>query len=146
MTDDETPGYEVVAGEGPKGSGLFATRRFERNDPLYQFDYWSQAAMPIHSTNHSCDPNAGFDAEGMLRALRTIAARDEITYDYLRYPIPAAPWNFACACGSRDCKKWIDARRDRETVGAFTENTEPVPAAEAAGNGPHASESRLRPR
>jgi hypothetical protein len=113
MPDGEIPGYEVVAGKGRKGSGLFATRSFECNAPLYQFDYWSRTAMPIHSTNHSCDPNAGFDADGMLRALRTIAAYDEITYDYLRYPIPAAPWNFACECGSRACKGWIDARGDQ---------------------------------
>lgn len=119
MPDGKPPGYEVVAGTGPKGSGLFATRSFERDDPLYQFDYWSRTAMPIHSTNHSCDPNAGFDSEGMLRALRTIAAREEITYNYLLYPIPASPWSFACECGSRDCKGWIDAKRDLEAMKSF---------------------------
>ena len=117
MPDGETPGYEVVAGIGRKGSGLFATRGFERDDPLYEFDYWSRSAMPIHSTNHSCDPNAGFDPDGMLSALRIIATHDEITYNYLHYPIPATPWSFACECGSRNCKGWIDARRDVEAVG-----------------------------
>lgn len=124
MTDDMTPGYEVVAGAGRKGAGLFATRSFERGDALYQFDYWSRSAMPIHSTNHSCDPNAGFDSEGMLRALRAIAAHDEITYDYLLYPIPASPWNFACECGCEDCKGWIDASRDLEAEGDFKEDDE----------------------
>jgi hypothetical protein len=117
MINGETPGVKVVAGEEPKGSGLFATRSFKRDDPIYEFDYWSCSAMPIHSTNHSCDPNAGFDTDGMLRALRTIAAHDEITYDYLLYPIPASPWNFACECGSADCKGWIDARGDLKAVG-----------------------------
>jgi hypothetical protein len=132
MIDGQTPGYEVVAGEGPKGSGLFATRSFKRDDPLYEFDYWSCSAMPIHSTNHSCDPNAGFDPSGMLRALRTIAAREEITYDYLLYPIPASPWNFACECGSGNCKRWIDARGELEGVGSIKEDAEQLHAAETA--------------
>jgi hypothetical protein len=130
MPDGQTPGFEVVAGEGRKGSGLFARRRFERGDPLYEFDYWSRRLMPIHSTNHSCDPNAGFDPEGMLRALRTIAEGEEITYDYLLYPIAASPWNFECECGSSDCKGWIDARRDLEDIGSIKEDAEQTHAAE----------------
>ncbi len=114
MLDAETIGYKIIAGEGRKGTGLFATRSFALDAPVYQFDYWSQAVMPIHLTNHSCDPNAGFDQDGMLRALRAIAPHEEITYDYLLYPIPAAPWNFACACETRDCKGWIDAMCDQE--------------------------------
>ncbi len=135
MPDDETPGYEVIAGEGRKGAGLFATRRFERHDPIYRFDYWSSRVMPIHLTNHSCDPNAEFDPEGMLRALRTIAAHEEITYDYLRHPIPASPWNFACECGALNCKGWIDARRDQEARGGVKEDAEPAVAAEGAKQG-----------
>ncbi len=67
--------------------------------------------MPIHATNHSCDPNAAFDAEGMLVALRDIAPNEEITFDYLKHPTPASPWNFACRCGSSNCVGWISASR-----------------------------------
>ena len=120
MLDAETCGYEMIAGDGRKGAGLFATRGFAPGAALFQFDYWSEVRMPMHSTNHSCDPNAAFDEEGMLRAVRAIAPHEEITYDYLRYPIPAAPWNFACACDARDCKGWIDAVR-AQNAGAETE-------------------------
>jgi hypothetical protein len=114
MTDAEAPGYYVVADTGRKGAGLFASRDFACGDPIYQFDYWSQPVMPIHWTNHSCAPNAAFDGEGMLRAVRAIAAHEEITFDYLRYPIPASPWCFECACGSVECRGWIDAAREAE--------------------------------
>ena len=116
MSERVTAGFEVIADVGRKGAGLFATRRFERGDAIYQFDYWSAPEMPMHSTNHSCDPNASFDEDGMLRAVRAIAAHDEITYHYLLHPVPASPWNFECGCESADCVGWIDATRDAEPV------------------------------
>lgn len=116
-------GYEIIVGEGRKGAGLFATRGFVIGAALYQLDYWSAVAMPMHSTNHSCDPNAAFDQEGMLRALRAIAPHEEITYDYLLIPIPAAPWNFECACESSNCKGWIDAVRDQEAIHLLDDET-----------------------
>lgn len=92
-----------------KGAGLFAARSFKRGAQIYRFDYWSQASMPIHFTNHSCDANAAFDADGMLTALRDIEPHQEITFDYLAHPIPASPWNFACGCGAQGCVGWIQA-------------------------------------
>ena len=59
-------GYEVIVGDGRKGAGLFATRPFAPGAALFQFDYWSRPIMPMHSTNHSCDPNAAFDQDGAL--------------------------------------------------------------------------------
>ncbi len=112
MPNAETSGYEIIVGDGPKGSGLFALRDFACGEALYQLDYWSRAAMPMHATNHSCDPNAAFDESGMLRALRVIVAHEEITYDYLLTPVPASPWNFKCCCGAQNCKGWVDGRRD----------------------------------
>ena len=116
MPNAETPGYEIIVGEGPKGAGLFAVRAFACGEALYQFDYWSRVVMPMHATNHSCDPNAAFDETGMLRAMRAIAAHEEITYDYLLHPVPASPWNFECCCGSHNCKGWIDGRRDQDAI------------------------------
>jgi SET domain-containing protein len=94
-----------------KGRGLFASRMFVKDEAIYPLDYWSQALMPIHVTNHSCDPNAAFNEQGMLIALREIKENEEITYDYLRQPIPASPWDFACECKSAGCIKWIKATK-----------------------------------
>ncbi len=124
-------GYKVIMGDGRKGAGLFATRPFALGAALFQFDYWSRPIMPMHSTNHSCDPNAAFDQDGMLRALRVIAPHEEITYDYLLYPIPAAPWNFECDCGSKDCKGQIDAVRDLAAVRVLDKEAELALAADA---------------
>lgn len=117
-------GYVVIVGKGRKGNGLFATRGFVQGAALYQFDYWSQPIMPIHSTNHSCDPNAAFDQDGMLCAVRAIAPHEEITFDYLLFPIPASPWNFECACESLNCKGWIDAAGEQETMRQLADDAE----------------------
>jgi SET domain-containing protein len=102
--------YEEIEGQGSKGVGLFAKHSFTTGSRIYQLDYWSGERMPIHVTNHSCDPNASFDEHGVLRSARPIEEREEITYDYLRHPIPASPWNFECECGAARCRGWIDAR------------------------------------
>lgn len=102
-------GFEVLATDEGKGVGLFTTRPYGKGEALYPFDYWSEEMMPMHATNHSCDPNATFDDEGMLVALREIAQGEEVTFNYLLHPIPASPWNFKCECGSASCLGWIRA-------------------------------------
>jgi hypothetical protein len=99
-----------LCGKG-KGLGLFTSIPFEGGESLYRFDYWSHSVMPIHMTNHSCEPNAAFCKDGMLIALRNLNVNEEISYDYLASPIPASPWNFECDCKSRRCLGWIDARK-----------------------------------
>lgn len=95
--------FQIIEGLDQKGVGLFTTRRFNQGDDIYQMDYWSKPLMPMHATNHSCDPNSSFSESGMLTAIRDIAKDEEITYDYLLHPIPASPWNFECHCGSSNC-------------------------------------------
>jgi len=53
--------------------------------------------------NHSCDPNGYIDtADRTFRALRNIAAGEEITFNYLTTEAKlAAP--FACSCGAANC-------------------------------------------
>lgn len=99
--------FQIIEGLAHKGMGLFTTRKFNQGEDIYQMDYWSKLLMPMHATNHSCDPNSSFNEDGMLVALRDIARDEEITYDYLLHPIPASPWNFACHCGSSNCVGWI---------------------------------------
>lgn len=100
--------FQVLQKNHLMGVGLFATRKYAIGESIYRFDYWSQKQMPIHVTNHSCDPNASFDADGMLLAVRAIEPGEEITYDYVAHPIPASPWNFECACGAENCVGWVD--------------------------------------
>lgn len=107
MQLSNTVDFHIIEGLDRKGMGLFTTRAFSLGDDIYQMDYWSEPLMPMHATNHSCDPNASFNADGMLVALRDIAKGEEITYDYLLHPIPASPWNFECQCQSAECIKWV---------------------------------------
>ena len=99
--------FYVLEDTDLKGRGLFAAKNFAKGESLYVFDYWSEEIMPMHLTNHSCDPNGRFDDRGMLIALRDIEKGDEITFNYLLHPIPASPWNFECRCNSRNCIGWI---------------------------------------
>ena len=98
----------IVAGDA-KARSLFTTRPFKAGEAIYQMDYWSEELMPMHVTNHSCEPNAGFNSDGMLVALVDIPADIEITFNYLQHPLPAAPWFFKCLCGAGRCVGWIDA-------------------------------------
>src|SRR5688572_19150605 len=103
-------GVRIGRDEGGKGLALFATRAFAPGDAIYRLDYWSSDVMPMHATNHSCDPNGAFDDDGMLIAVRTIAPGDEVTFNYLETPTPASPWNFECLCGSANCVGWVRAK------------------------------------
>lgn len=61
--------------------------------------------------NHSCEPNCEIEGEGgapggawaRLRALRHIAAGEEISYDYAFDASLAEP----CRCGADCCRGWI---------------------------------------
>lgn len=108
MPSSSSEGFEVRLIDDQKGFGLFATRKFSVGESIYRMDYWSQPQMPMHMTNHSCDPNASFDEGGMLVAVRQIETGEEITFDYVANPLPASPWNFECRCGAKDCVRWID--------------------------------------
>ena len=101
--------FHVRDHSNEKGRGLFASKAFVKGEDIYPFDYWSKELMPIHVTNHSCDPNATFNEQRMLVALREIQENEEITYDYLLHPIPASPWDFKCECKSDGCVKWVKA-------------------------------------
>jgi SET domain-containing protein len=104
-----TKHFHIRDNPNEKGRGLFASKMFVKGEDIYPFDYWSKELMPIHVTNHSCNANATFNAQGRLVALRDIKEHEEITYDYLLHPIAASPWNFKCECKSDGCAKWVTA-------------------------------------
>jgi len=61
--------------------------------------------------NHSCDPNCASEVVGteiVIRAIRTIPAGAEITYDYALQleddPLPSWPQLYACRCGAVSCR------------------------------------------
>jgi hypothetical protein len=53
--------------------------------------------------NHSCDPNTWIEGHAALRARRTIAADEEITFDYAM--TDGCDYDeFECLCGSQLCR------------------------------------------
>lgn len=67
--------------------------------------------MPQHYVNHSCDPNAGFDGQLFMVAMRSIRKGEEIAYDYAMIMHPNSESNsyfsFNCLCASDRCRKVI---------------------------------------
>lgn len=53
--------------------------------------------------NHSCDPNAGFDGQIVVVAIRDIAPEEEVCIDYAM--CDSSPYDeFDCACGAATCR------------------------------------------
>ena len=60
--------------------------------------------------NHSCDPNAGFNGQIFLVAMRNIKKEEEITFDYamvLCKAKNAKTYKFKCLCGKDNCRKTL---------------------------------------
>jgi SET domain-containing protein len=59
---------------------------------------------PSNFGNHSCDPNAETNDEGLV-AMRDIQADEEITCDYAL--LSSIRWSMACNCGAQNCRKIV---------------------------------------
>ncbi len=60
--------------------------------------------------NHSCNPNAGVyktPTRLLLRAIRPIAAGEEVTHDYSTLLGADDIWTMRCNCGERRCRKVV---------------------------------------
>ncbi len=58
---------------------------------------------PPNYFNHSCNPNAGFNGQIMLVAIRDIAQGEEVTFDYAM--CDSSPYDeFVCLCRSHNCR------------------------------------------
>jgi SET domain-containing protein len=117
----------AVRDTGLKGKGVFAVRRFRREEFIFrrrhgrvvrnadlaslsdeerrhlcELDYEISAVLlsPGCYLNHSCDPNAMRSGVKVF-AWRDIAPREEITIDYRLNAFSAERWT--CACGSASC-------------------------------------------
>lgn len=61
----------------------------------------------INFFNHSCSPNAGFNGQIFLVAIRNIKKGEEIVFDYamtLYHSKKAASYKMKCLCGSKECR------------------------------------------
>lgn len=67
--------------------------------------------MPQHYVNHSCEPNAGFQGQIFMEAMRDISVDEEVVYDYAMVMHSNAKSNsyfkIDCLCGSSLCRKFI---------------------------------------
>jgi SET domain-containing protein len=61
--------------------------------------------------NHSCDPNAGFQGQIFLVAMRAISAGEEVTFDYAMVVSESVGsdivFEMNCCCGSPRCRRVI---------------------------------------
>ena len=62
---------------------------------------------PGRFINHSCSPNAAVVEDVRLVATRTIAAGEEIRFDYST--TVSDGWTMACRCGAADCRGLVVA-------------------------------------
>ena len=84
----------------PGRQELFARYAYPLTDEVYVI--WSDNPEHWKPINHSCDPNAWVDGLN-LTARRQISAGEQITMDYATFCNESLE-EFACACGSPDCR------------------------------------------
>lgn len=65
----------------------------------------------INHVNHSCDPNAGFQGQMFLVAMRDITPGEEVTFDYaMCLGGGGTPYQLQCGCGATRCRRQITER------------------------------------
>ncbi len=62
---------------------------------------------PADYFNHSCEPNAGFDGQIVLVAMKNISPNNQVCFDYAMTVGGNTPYSFECLCDSRVCRKKI---------------------------------------
>jgi len=68
----------------------------------------AQVRHPTNFLNHSCAPNAGYDGDGAIVALRTIATGEELRMDYGTFSF-SFDHEFTCGCGAAACRGKVTA-------------------------------------
>ena len=70
---------------------------------LYQAPRPTDDPEPADYANHSCNPNAGFEGQIVIVAMRDIAPGEEICIDYAM--CDGTPYDeFTCQCGAENCR------------------------------------------
>ena len=120
-----------IGDAGPKGKGVFAARRVELGEAVwdyageerwireiprklwrycFQVDY-DRYVVPEEGSagwfmNHSCEPNCVIMGRTRVVALRRIEAGREVTFDYSTN-VGWAGFAMRCKCGAKGCRKVV---------------------------------------
>jgi SET domain-containing protein len=102
---------QVIEYTGPRISKDLADEWYQDSPTTYLFGLGDGAVViDGHGTamfiNHSCDPNCEtdeIDGRVWIKAIRDIAAGEELVYDYNLYDGDEDP--ATCNCGSEQCRK-----------------------------------------
>jgi len=104
-------GTRVTEYTGPLITKDVADEKYENSPTTYLFGLGNgDMVIDGHSTamfiNHSCDPNCETDevkGRVWIKAIRNIAAEEELTYDYNLYD--GDDDEALCNCGAEKCRK-----------------------------------------
>lgn len=135
-------GTLVVEYTGPRITKQEGDRLYENSPVTYLFGLDDgKTVIDGHGTamfiNHSCDPNCEteqIDDRVWIRAIRDIAAGEELTYDYLLYDgDDEAP----CYCGARTCRGTMYTAEEAAKVGKKIETAKESNGANGRGYNPN---------
>ncbi len=77
-------------------------------DGLHRVSTHPREDEPVNYANHSCDPNAEVDDEGLV-AKRAINKGEELTCDYGL--LSQKGWSMTCRCGAANCRGVVKGTR-----------------------------------
>ena len=103
-------GETVCEYDGPRFSKPAADQRYEGRSITYLFSFGEEGTVidgfgTAMFLNHCCDPNCETEEEGgriFIRAIRDIAAGEELTYEYNLHDSDDDDCD--CYCGARQCR------------------------------------------
>ncbi len=118
-------GARVVEYTGPRITKEVADEKYQNSPTTYLFGLGKgEIVIDGHGTamfiNHSCEPNCETDeikGRVWIKAIRNIAANEELTYDYNLYDGDES--DASCNCGSVRCRRTMyshDEMRRRRRV------------------------------
>ncbi|HEX4286406.1 MAG TPA: SET domain-containing protein-lysine N-methyltransferase [Terracidiphilus sp.] len=125
-------GSRVAEYTGPRLNKTEADTRYDETPVTYLFGLGDGTVVidghcMAMFINHSCDPNCETHEEKgrvWIKAIRTIVAGEEITYDYCLYD--GDDDEARCNCGTRKCRGTMYSREEaRKRRGSVTKRSEP---------------------
>ena len=115
---DDTNGFGVIALRGFRKGEIIAAMAGEVVSDIRQHTLQIDDHAHLHDTYfsgyllHSCSPNVSLDMKNLLvTALADIPANSYLTMDYAETE-QALFKQFACACGSENCRGWITGNQE----------------------------------
>ncbi len=103
-------GYVMTVDEESKLPGKCSDNGVQISEELVLSISKSSEYGGFNFLNHSCKPNAGFNGQIFIVAMRDIAKGEEVTIDYamVLYKAKIGPrYKLSCLCGEPSCRKII---------------------------------------